>query len=121
MKTYKGRRTDPEQTTLSDVIVTVEEAKKKSPLKHQVYHSPTGLNWGYGGSGPADLARSILWDYLGKEPQMPLYQEFKWKFVAAWEEEWQVTSAEIESWIKQTFGKDYFNYLTKTDQSDPRD
>lgn len=121
MKIYKGKRTDPEQATLSDVIVTVEEAKKKSPLKHQVYHSPTGFNWGYGGSGPTDLARSILWDYLGKEPSTPLYQDFKWEFVAAWKEEWQITSAEIKKWIIKKYDKDYFNYITKKDQSDPRD
>lgn len=117
MKTYKGRRIQPEQGTISDVEVLVN----KKCLKHHVYHSPTGFNWGYGGSGPADLARSILWDYLGKEPSAPLYQDFKWEFVEAWKDEWQITSARIKKWIIKKSGKDYFNYLTKTDQSDPRD
>src|SRR5512135_81505 len=31
-------------------------------LRHLVKHSPTGFSWGYGGSGPADLALSILRD-----------------------------------------------------------
>jgi len=30
------------------------------PLPHVVKHSSTGFSWGYGGSGPADLARSLL-------------------------------------------------------------
>lgn len=30
-----------------------------------VRHSPTGFSWGYGGSGPADLARSLLIAALG--------------------------------------------------------
>jgi hypothetical protein len=30
--------------------------------------SPTGLGWGYGGSGPADLALSILSDVLRERP-----------------------------------------------------
>ncbi len=29
------------------------------------YHSPTGLEYGYGGSGPADMALTILADFHG--------------------------------------------------------
>ncbi|MGC9084405.1 MAG: DUF6166 domain-containing protein, partial [Anaerolineae bacterium] len=52
------------------------------PLQHIVRYSPTGFEWGYGGSGPADLALSILRDYLGDHPEAEeiadrLYQEFK--------------------------------------------
>jgi hypothetical protein len=36
-------------------------------LPHVIRHSPTGLNWGYGGSGPADCARSILIHALGPD------------------------------------------------------
>ncbi len=36
-------------------------------LRHVERHSPTGFEWGYAGSGPADLALSILVDYLGNE------------------------------------------------------
>lgn len=39
------------------------------PLLHVVKHSPTGLEWGYAGSGPADLARSILLDALASVGQ----------------------------------------------------
>lgn len=34
-------------------------------LHHVVRHSPTGMSWGYAGSGPADTARSILLAALG--------------------------------------------------------
>lgn len=97
MKIYKGERLYPEQGTISDVTVTVDS----KPLKHHIYHSPTGFNWGYSGSGPADLARSILWDYLEKEPPKVLYQSFKDTFVATWKDEWQITSQEIQGWIKE--------------------
>jgi hypothetical protein len=30
-----------------------------------VQHSPTGFAWGYGGSGPADLALNILSIFVG--------------------------------------------------------
>ena len=32
----------------------------REPLPHILRHSPTGFEFGYGGSGPADLAFSIL-------------------------------------------------------------
>jgi hypothetical protein len=35
------------------------------PLPHLVRHSPSGLNWGFDGNGPRDLARSLLADALG--------------------------------------------------------
>ena len=95
MKVYKGRRLEPKKGTVSNVAVTVNG----EPLKHHVYHSPTGFNWSYGGSGPADLARSILWDHLGKEPSPAWYQEFKRAFVATWGDEWQISSLEIQDWI----------------------
>lgn len=69
-----------------------------------VHHSPTGWEWGYGGSGPADLALNTVqhillsMGYSGrvtkainwyKPPVMPIfvltsqiYQAFKFKFVA---------------------------------------
>lgn len=34
------------------------------PLRHHGRHSPTGLEWGYSGSGPSDAALSILVDAL---------------------------------------------------------
>jgi len=100
MKIYRGRRLGPREN-LPRVSVTVSESEGENdkPLKHRVYHSPTGFEFGYGGSGPADLARSILWDHLGKEPSPALYQEFKWSFVACWGDEWQISSLEIQDWM----------------------
>lgn len=41
-------------------------------------HSPTGYAWGYGGSGPAQLALAILCDALGDDEHAErLYQLFK--------------------------------------------
>jgi hypothetical protein len=45
-------------------------------------HSPTGFEWGYGGSGPAQLALALLVDALGDaEEALTLYQPFKWQVV----------------------------------------
>lgn len=49
-----------------------------------VRHSPTGMEWGYGGSGPADFAINALLaagvpEDVATNPSV--YQEFKWAFV----------------------------------------
>jgi len=40
-------------------------------------HSPDGFNWGYGGSGPAQLALAILLEYYNAEIARKYYQDFK--------------------------------------------
>ncbi len=42
-----------------------------------VRHSPDGFEWGYGGSGPAELALNILALFVGEEKAYPLHQDFK--------------------------------------------
>ncbi len=82
----------------SDTNVTVNG----SPLRHVGTHSKT-LEWGYSGSGPSDLAWSILTDYLGDEERaFQLHHQFKRHFVAVMDEwDWTLTSEQIESWLKQ--------------------
>lgn len=41
-------------------------------------HSPDGFNWGYGGSGPAQLALAIVLKLTGKSDG---YQKFKFAFI----------------------------------------
>ena len=103
MKTYRGRRSGKAEDS-SRVEVTVNNR----PLRHRVRHSPTGFEFGYGGSGPADLALSILWNFLGKEPSRILYMDFKTRFVARWKDKWEITSLEIQNWIDLG---NYANYL----------
>ncbi|NVM21400.1 MAG: hypothetical protein HWN68_06435 [Desulfobacterales bacterium] len=45
-------------------------------------HSPDGFNWGYGGSGPAQLALAILLRLLPKDKAVCRYQKFKWDVIA---------------------------------------
>ncbi len=47
-------------------------------LPHLCRHSPDGFEWGYSGSGPADLARSIVGDVLQHpDPSPRQYQRIK--------------------------------------------
>ena len=79
----------------------------KSPYPMQerqdiINHSPTGIAWGYGGSGPAQCALAILMDYLGDEQRaLALYQDFKFKVIAALppNSAWTLTGRQIENTI----------------------
>ena len=44
--------------------------------------SPTGFNWGYGGSGPGQLAFEICRQLYGLENANLVYQDFKWTFLS---------------------------------------
>lgn len=96
MKTYHGLRTSHGET-----YVTVRlNGDRPRPLFHRMRHSPTGFEWGYGGSGPADLAFSILWDLLGETTANRFYQDFKWAFIApADRERVEISEEEIRTWL----------------------
>ncbi len=70
-------------------------------LRHVVKHSPTGFEFGYGGSGPADLALAILTDYVGAEKAEDLHQGFKWLFIAPMTGNGRnILASEIDAWLK---------------------
>ncbi len=52
------------------------------PRTDLVNHSPTGFEFGYGGSGPAQLSLAILADCVGEPLALEFYQEFKWAVIA---------------------------------------
>ncbi|OBJ54846.1 DUF6166 domain-containing protein [Mycobacterium asiaticum] len=60
---YRG--CEPEQTGGGRLVTVEAGGEFVGLLPHRVKHSPTGLMWGYAGSGPADLARSLLIHTLG--------------------------------------------------------
>lgn len=81
----KPERTEKGGFTVN--VVSVEDGKMVSAaLPHVERHSPDGFAWGYGGSGPADLALSILAFVNGNGEAMKdapaLYQAFKNDVVA---------------------------------------
>jgi hypothetical protein len=98
-KCYAGER------VLGRAVVTVHVLTAAGVtsylLPHLVRHSPDGFNWGYLGSGPADLARSLLADCLGTDPAPGLYQAFKERFIAGLDQDagWQIDEASIRQWL----------------------
>jgi hypothetical protein len=65
-----------------------------------VLHSPTGFEWGYAGSGPADLALNILLRFVDRPRAEELHQAFKERFLAPLPEAGGIIARElIEEWI----------------------
>lgn len=59
--------------------------KELLPVESQCMrnHSPDGFNWGYGGSGPSQLALAVLLEVTGNTMMcFYYYQKFKWDFIA---------------------------------------
>lgn len=66
-------------------------------------HSPDGFNWGYGGSGPAQLALALIAHATGGDHVPPvLYQSFKFAVVGRLSQnEWALCSTDILRWLYQ--------------------
>jgi hypothetical protein len=109
---YTGRIINDEAEGIQDIdrIVTrhggdgsavVLDLKRSLKLRN---HSPTGFCWGYGGSGPSQLALAILLDYLKDEGRaLGLYMDFKFKVIAGlpMDEDFVLTDQQIESAIAE--------------------
>lgn len=81
--------------------------RRFEPLPHMVRHSPTGMEWGYGGSGPSDLALSILAHHFGEDPLKDrdarsngLYMRFKEEIVSRLPPEWSLLKSQIDHWLE---------------------
>jgi hypothetical protein len=99
MKVYEGRRRDGPGSTLVVVLGDSPNGRKLNPRWDIRNHSPNGFEWGYGGSGPAQLALAILCDLIGEDQatRNGLYQTFKFKVIAGLKtDSWVLTEEEIQ-------------------------
>lgn len=82
MKTYQGIR------IAGEAMASVREGdlvRQLDPRYDLANHSPDGFEWGYNGSGPAQLALAICADALGSDDlAVRLYQHFKNIVVCGW-------------------------------------
>ncbi|MGH7375877.1 MAG: DUF6166 domain-containing protein [Candidatus Methylomirabilales bacterium] len=102
-RTYRGT---PQRTKRGGYVVeVVEEDGRRRPLPPRTdlwNHSPDGFAWGYGGSGPAQLALALAADLLGDDERaVRLHQAFKWEVVAKWPSdlEWEVAEDRLREWL----------------------
>lgn len=72
--------------------------------QHVKNHSPDGFNWGYAGSGPAQLALAILLEVTGDEATaLAHYQDFKFEVIASISSQtanWEIEEQKIIAWLE---------------------
>ena len=95
MKRYEGKR------SYGQCFVTTN-GRALDPRFDLRFHSPDGFEWGYCGSGPAQLALALLADHCGNDEQaLNFYQRFKWAVIAGLpRHHWALTSEEIDQAIR---------------------
>jgi len=112
MKVYRGVR---RLTGRLDVLIVEDHVAQ--PLPHVVWHSPDGFEVGYPGSGPADLALSMVADAVGEKQTreqakhfdpsscpraVRAHQEFKQEFIALLDRNaaWEIEASKVLAWVE---------------------
>ena len=99
MKVYRGERSGYDRQV---VVVEggVSADLSSEPSQDVVNHSPDGFNWGYSGSGPAQLALGLLLDVTNdRDIASRYYQLFKSDNVAHFGEKWEISEVAIRRWL----------------------
>lgn len=105
---YTGMRVDGRA-----VVLNLTERRRLDPDRSLdvVRHSPSGFEWGYGGSGPAQLACALLLDYYDDAAfAREHYQAFKNAVVSGLacdgpDDAWHLTGAEIKAALETDRGE----------------
>lgn len=101
MPLYRGTRS---RSGVRRVYVSGADGQDKplDPRLDLINHSPTGFEWGFSGSGPAQLALAILAHEMGEGPALQHYQAFKWEYVANFDKRaWAISSGEIRAFLER--------------------
>src|ERR1044071_2380037 len=104
MNRYEGCRTK------AGPIVTVN-GDLLDPRLDLFNHSPAEFEWGYCGSGPAQLALAILADHLRDDEQaLNLYQRFKWNVIVELPRKgWTLTAPQIDEIVARIHAEETKN------------
>ena len=95
MKTYEGRR------NIDGLVVTVDGQKLDEDYAVKQF-TRWGFEWTYEGPSPQQLALAILYDHLGdKERAVRLSEPFMKKVVADLDNDWTLSSQDIERAITE--------------------
>jgi hypothetical protein len=115
-KVYTGSRAPGRGAGGTAIIVTAPRREYPLPFVDQWEHGRRAYDdhspvpdspeyrrheWGYRGSGPADTAASILFDYLGEPAPRSLVQKFKAEHVATlprWAR-WTITGQQVQAFL----------------------
>lgn len=99
MKTYTGHRTENGCRVVVSAGCACRGLDPRFDLRN---HSPAGFEWGYGGSGPAQLALALAADVLGDdEAALGVYQRLKARLVGRLPADgWTLTEGELAETLR---------------------
>ena len=105
IRTFRG--TSQDQPFSREVVIVGANGKTRQlhPERSQAVknHSPDGFNWGYGGSGPGQLALALLLEVTDNEAvALRYYQDFKTRFIVTIDsqhDDWEIPEEEIIGWL----------------------
>lgn len=99
---FTGRRTVEGAEVLAD-----GQPLDLAPSLRLRRHSPTGFEWGYGGSGPSQLALALLLaSGVGEPDALAVYQAFKLEVVAGLPGSWEMPAEGIRKWVEEALRAD---------------
>jgi Family of unknown function (DUF6166) len=94
MKIYRGRPTNDG--------CSVKVGNRRLPLRLDLRDdAASGFEWGYEGSGPAQLALAILADFLDDDPRaVRLHQAFMREIIGHLDaESWEMPEGTVAAWV----------------------
>ena len=99
MSTFEGKR------TIDGLVVTVEGSRLDEHYDVKRFTS-WGFEWTYEGDSPRQLALALLVEHLrDNERAIRLSEAFMRKMVANLDNDWLLTSADIDAAIKEIEGR----------------
>ncbi|MDE0456061.1 MAG: DUF6166 domain-containing protein [Chromatiales bacterium] len=84
-------------------------------------HSPTGVEWGYLGSGPAQLALALLLEVADDATALRFYQRFKDGVISRIAtDRWALTTADVTDWLRLSHNRTDIIHMDVETDPDPR-
>jgi Family of unknown function (DUF6166) len=110
---YRGRRTP--RGAIVEAQTPAGAWQRLDPRLDLRNHSPTGFEWGYGGSGPAQLALALAASRLPDDLAHTLHQRLKWTLVAGLDREhdWHLPGADLDSLLVTLLSADIADDLAR--------
>lgn len=92
---YTGKR--------EGALTTILAGEDRLPKARELFDHSAAFEWGYLGSGPAQLALALLYHHTGNRTlALTYHQQFKQQVVSRFPVEgWSISGEEIQDWINE--------------------
>jgi hypothetical protein len=81
--------------------IYLNDIKLDAQRSQSVYNHSDNFLWGYGGSGPSQLALAILLEVTNKETALKYYQDFKFDIIAKLPQKDFEIELDVKKWLNE--------------------